>query len=249
MKKAVILSYKASSKSARYLTQHLEGRLITRRETIPPNECIINWGGGIFSSNNWNPEWLNHPAKIANAVEKIKAFQLFAGADVPHPAWTFHGSVAKQWLENGYTVLARQTSTGMMGQGISLLNNPRQAVPSAEFYSKHVKHDEEYRIHVFRGLLVNIGKKVPLRPNANMMVRNADERDWDFRHVEEAPFEVIQAGLAAVQALGLDFGGADVGYRRQDRKAYVFEVNSAPGTGHNTITSYARVFNRYLRAL
>jgi hypothetical protein len=249
MKEAVILSYKATSKSARYLTQHLEGRMITQRETIQPDECIINWGGGMFPSRDWNPEWLNKPNKIENAVEKIKAFQLFAGADVPHPAWTFHISVARQWLESGYTVLARQTSTGMMGKGISLLNTPRQPIPAAEFYSKHVQHTLEYRVHVFRGMVINLGMKIQLRPNANMMVRNADERDWDFTHVVDAPFAVQQAGVAAVQALGLDFGAADVGFRRSDGKAYVFEVNSAPGVGHNTITRYAHVFQRYLRTL
>ena len=249
MKKAVILSYKATSKSAKYLTQHLEGRMITARETIRPDECIINWGGGQFSSRDWKAEWLNHPTNIANAVEKLTAFQLFSGADVPHPAWTFHISVAKRWLEDGHVVLARRTQSGMMGQGISLLNNPRQEIPSAEFYSKHVQHDEEYRVHVFNGMLVNIGKKVALRPNANMMVRNADEREWDFQHVETAPHEVLTVGISAVMALGLNFGAADVGFRRRDSKSYVFEVNSAPGVGHNTITRYANVFRRYLRTL
>lgn len=249
MKTAVILTYKATSKSAKYLTQHLEGRMITERVPIRPTECLINWGGGTFPSRDWNPEWLNKPSRICNAVEKLTAFQLFHGADVPHPAWTFHGSVAKQWLEAGHIVLARATATGMMGQGISLLNNPRQEIPSAAFYSKHVKHTEEYRVHVFKGMLVNLGKKEQLRPNANMMVRNADERNWDFIHVEEAPYPVIEAGIAAVVALGLDFGAADVGFRSQDNKAYVFEVNSAPGVGHNTITRYANVFRRYLRTL
>ena len=249
MKRAVILSYNATSKSAKYLTSHLDGRMITQREPIAPDECIINWGGGYFSARDWSREWLNHPHKIINAVEKLKAFQLFAGADVPHPAWTFHISIARQWLENGNVVLARQTSSGMMGQGISLLNPNCREVPSAEFYSKHVNHTLEYRVHVFKGILLNLGMKVQLRPGANMMVRNADERDWDFTHVTDAPFPVIQAGIAAVQALGLDFGAADVGYRSSDGKAFVFEVNSAPGTGHYTITKFADVFKRYLRSL
>lgn len=249
MKRAVILTYKATSKSAKYLTNHLEGRMIIQRESIRPDECLINWGGGLFSSRDWSPEWLNNPSKVVNCVEKIKAFQLFAGADVPHPAWTFHGSIARQWLDAGHTILARATSTGMMGRGISLLNNPRQQIPEAEFYTKHIMHTDEYRVHVFKGMLVNLGKKVQLRPNANMMVRNADERDWDFEHVETAPYPVIQAGIAAVEALGLDFGAADVGFRARDNKAYVFEVNSAPGVGHNTITKFANVFRQYLRRL
>ena len=249
MKHAVVLTYDSTSESAKSLTQHLDGRMIARRENIAANECIINWGSGYTSARDWNLEWLNNPLSITNAVEKLRAFQLFAGADVPHPPWTFHLTIAQRWLEDGHRVLARQTSTGMMGQGISLLSNPRQTIPSAEFYSKHVNHDEEYRVHVFRGMLVNLGQKVALRPNANMYVRNADERDWDFVHVEEAPFEVITAGIAAVQALGLHFGAADVGYRCRDHRAFVFEVNSAPGTGHNTITRYAEVFLRYLRTL
>jgi len=249
MKSAVVLSYSATSQGAKYLTSRLEGRMITRREEIRPNECIINWGGGQFSSSGWKADWLNKPTNVCFAVEKLKAFELFDRESVPHPEWTFHVSMARKWLEEGHVVLARQTSTGMMGEGISLLNNARSAIPSAEFYSKHVQHDQEYRVHVFQGMLVNLGIKVAQCRNANMMVRNADERNWDFEHTEEAPHAVTLAGIAAVNALGLNFGAADVGYRARENKAYVFEVNSAPGTGHNTITRYASVFTRYLRSL
>jgi len=249
MKSAVVLSYSATSEGAKYLTNHLEGRMITRREIIQPDECIINWGGGQFSNQGWKAEWLNKPANVCFAVEKLKAFELFNGESVPHPAWTFHVSVALKWLEEGNVVLARRTSTGMTGEGISILNNARAEIPSAKFYSKHVQHDQEYRVHVFKGMLVNLGVKVAQCRNANMMVRNADGRNWDFEHTEEAPHAVTLAGIAAVNALGLDFGAADVGYRSRDNKAYVFEVNSAPGAGHNNITRYASVFKRYLRSL
>lgn len=249
MKKAVVLAYKPTSKSARYLTEHLEGRMIVEREPIQPNECIINWGGGHFHSSGWQPEWLNKPSLIEQAVEKLVAFRLFKEHGVQRPFWTTEPNVVRRWLQEGCNVVVRQTSTGMMGRGISILNPGSTAIPSAEFYTKHVGHDDEYRVHVFKGLIINIGVKVAMRREANRLVRNADERNWDFQHVEHAPFPVCRAGMKAIEALGLDFGAADIGYKTSTNDTWVFEVNTAPGVGHNTITCYANAIRRYLRSI
>lgn len=249
MKRAVVLTYDSDSKGAKSLTSHLDGRMIRHREILRDNECLINWGSGHSSGQGWKSEWLNKPAAVCRAVDKLEAFWCFAHDWVPHPLWTRDVDDVRSWLQSGYTVLSRATSSGMMGQGISILNTPSASIPSAEFYAKHVQHSEEYRVHVFKELVCNLGRKVALRPGANMMVRNADEHNWDFEYVSTAPFPVLQAGLKAVMSLGLDFGAADVGYRQRDNTAWVFEVNSAPGVGHYTITKYAEVMLSYLRSL
>ena len=47
--------------------------------------------------------------------------------------------------------------------------------------------------------------------------------------------------IAAVRALGLDFGAVDM-LIGEDKKAYVLEVNSAPACSPLTLTAYAEAF-------
>ena len=249
MKKAVVLTYNTTSKSAKYLTQQLEGRMITHMEEIRPDECMINWGGGYFPSRAWHREWLNKPSAICNAVDKLVAFHLFKEHGVQRPFWTSQHEIVRRWLQEGSIVVARQTSTGMMGQGISLLTTPSTPIPSAKFFTKHVQHDKEYRVHIFKGMVINLGYKRQLRQEANLLIRNADEYNWDFYYTSTVPYPVIHEAIAAVQSLGLDFGAADVGYQTNRSQAWVFEVNTAPGIGHHTITKYAQHITRYLRSL
>ena len=57
---------------------------------------------------------------------------------------------------------------------------------------------------------------------------------------------VKEQALKAIQALGLDFGAVDVGYNTRENKAYVYEVNSAPGLQGTTLTAYTNAFKELL---
>lgn len=246
--KAAVFPYKRTSESAKLLSEYLEGRLVPDIEDVREDEILINWGGGFLSSRRWKSAWLNNPRSVEKAVYKTVAFRLFERNNVRHPDWTTSTDKVKEWLEQGHVVLARQTEHGAMGEGISILNNPRNPIPTATFYSKHLNHDDEYRIHVFRDMVVNIGKKFSDTSNANRLVRNWGP--WKFHNPPTAPEPVLKAGVEAVKALDLDFGSVDIGYCFNVNKAYVFEVNTAPGAGHNTITRYAKAFiNHHLRRL
>lgn len=244
MKKAVILSYSRTSESARLLADYLEGRFTYYGTDLTHNEVLINWGAGM-SDVSWQEGWLNKPQAIRRAVDKLLTFKFLEDHGVSHPIWTHDPDRVRQWLQIGKIVLARQTASGTGGEGISILNNPRQPIPTAEFYSQHIEHDDEYRIHVFQGQIINIGKKFAYSDDANSLVRNWGS--WRFNNPDSAPFTCIRAGVDAVNALSLDFGAVDIGYKRNQEQAYVFEVNTAPGTGHNTITRYAAAFRAYLR--
>ena len=241
--KAAIYPWKASSEGAQILAEYLEGRLINRISDLRSNEILINWGAGGLSIDRWNSNWLNKPSAVCRAVDKLSAFDFFNRTGVPYPLYTTSGDQAKRWLHAGHIVLARQTATGMMGQGISVLTRPTDRIPSAVFYSRHVHHHDEYRIHVFRGRVINIGMKIAEVDNPNLLVRNWGN-EWKFCN-RDAPSLVKQIGIDAVRALGLDFGAADIGYCGNGT-AYVFEVNSAPGTGHNTITRYANAMRIHM---
>jgi len=48
--------------------------------------------------------------------------------------------------------------------------------------------------------------------------------------------------LAAVSALGLDFGAVDIIYNEHENQYYVLEVNTAPGLEGTTVEKYAEAF-------
>lgn len=110
----------------------------------------------------------------------------------------------------------------------------------------------ELRIHVVRGKVVL--SQVKLRkeghadnPNSNTIVRNVDS-GWVYgvNTVEEfAGLEACKvAAIESVQACGLDFGAVDIVYKHQGDKAYVLEINTAPGLAEegSSLEAYATAF-------
>ena len=77
----------------------------------------------------------------------------------------------------------------------------------------------------------------------NWKVRNHDNgfifqiEDFDL------PEDCEKQAIAAVEALDLDFGAVDVVYNGKEQKAYVLEVNSAPGLSGTTLDKYVEVFD------
>jgi glutathione synthase/RimK-type ligase-like ATP-grasp enzyme len=68
---------------------------------------------------------------------------------------------------------------------------------------------------------------------------------WIFgRHNVVSHPEAARISVAAIGALGLDFGAVDV--RVRDSKAVVLEVNSAPGLTGNTLAAYTAKIKEYV---
>ena len=79
----------------------------------------------------------------------------------------------------------------------------------------------------------------------NEYIRNL-ANGWIFAHENvNCPDNVKQEALKAVAALELDFGAVDVVVDKEG-KAYVLEVNTAPGLeNQQTIQAYTNAFNNY----
>jgi len=139
-------------------------------------------------------------------------------------------------------------------QGRGLRHVGRDGVlQRAPMYTRYVRKADEFRVHVFDGQVIDVQQKRKRRdvPNddVNYQIRNA-RYGWVFcRDGVQAPDSVLDAAIAAVAALGLDFGAVDIGYNRQRSMPYVFEVNTAPGLEGTTLDSYVMAFNRKLPAL
>ena len=116
-------------------------------------------------------------------------------------------------------------------------------------YVKYIPKKSEWRVHVFRGEVVDVQRKARRREvpddKINWLIRNHDNGFVFARGEERGEIAngVEEQALAAVAASGLDFGAVDVIYNEARDMAYVLEINTAPGIEGSTLDGYVERFN------
>lgn len=247
-----ILPYQLYSESAKLLADALSVRRLRGPSRIRPEWKILNWGNSTPHSNWGLPHpsnILNTPSSVANAKNKLKAFQCFKDAGVSSPDFTTSKEVAKQWLQEGYSVVCRASLTGLGGKDITIIDELGVDIPSAKMYTKYMKKKHEYRIHVFKGKVIDYQlkrKKTGSIPSFDKRVKShLNGYVFCRTNVNDPPPVVLNEAIKAVQALGLDFGGVDVGYNKHYDQAYVYEVNTAPGIEGTTVEKYTSAIKEW----
>lgn len=79
---------------------------------------------------------------------------------------------------------------------------------------------------------------------ANMVLRS-NKLGWKFKIVTKWPDALSDLAIAAVKALGMDFGAVDC-CTDIDGNPYVFEVNSGPGLEGTSFDKYVDAFNEVI---
>lgn len=251
-----LFAYSQTSQGAKELAAALGvNRIKHRGSTFVGNKSkiLINWGSTQPPQYVTDCTLLNAPDKVAIAVDKAMSLHAFRGHDVPCPDYTNRLSDAHQWLEAGHTVFARTLTRASSGRGIVIMlpEHPDTWDVRAQLYTKYIKKRHEYRIHVVRGQVIDTQRKglrqeFEGREDVNHLVRNLANGFVFVRNDGHVVPQVVKdVGVQAVNALGLDFGAADVIYNERAGRAYAIEVNAAPGLQGTTIESYAEA----LRAL
>lgn len=249
-----ILPYRQGSRSARSLADSLNGRVLRlegSRFRPRATDLIINWG----NTNAYNhPRVLNRPEEIRNASNKRTFFERMARTDgmvdlIPR-FWTDPAAIP----DDAFPVVCRTVLAGHSGDGIVIADN-RAGLVRAGLYVQYVKKQSEYRIHV--GIMPDQQAHIIAEQKK---VRRADAGEVDFRirnHAGgfifqrngiEVPEVVRTAAINALRASGLDFGAVDVIFNARSGRAYVLEINTAPGLEGQTVTDYQTFFNNYRSA-
>lgn len=252
--------YKVGSESATKLADLLniirvksDGNYIPKRE-----HRVINWGNG--KSPNWsdtarqrNITILNKPSAVNIAANKLTALQALRLAGIRVPAFTTLYGDAQRWLDNNEVVVERHELRGNSGDGIRIVTyndeDMEQDLMHAPLYTKFINKTNEFRVHVFRGEVIDYIEKKKMgsdrRPENFNKYISSITCGWVFSHtgVRDIP-EVRQLAIKAVAALGLDFGAVDIVYA--DGIPYVLEVNTAPGLSGVTLVKYANAFRRFM---
>jgi glutathione synthase/RimK-type ligase-like ATP-grasp enzyme len=237
-----IYPYMNGSKSAKALAEGLGIKVLLREGKPVKNHLVINWGCSAID-REVGGKILNNPVNVAGAANKLLTFQMFAANDVPTVEWTTDRDQAILWMGEGHSVVVREKLTGHSGEGIVIVKD-NDAVPNAPLYTKYTKKKDEYRIHVFGGEVIfqqrKARKKEVPDDQVNWQVRNLAGGFIFANDQIDAPECVKEASKSAVQALGLDFGAVDVGFR--EGACVVYEVNTACGLQGKNLEAYVKAF-------
>lgn len=244
-----IYPYHKASKSAWDLLEALNNSDCPTR-IIKLKGSKFNWNSGkkVINWGNGNPPpgpCLNRYTSIA--TNKLKAFKKLQEANVSIPEFTTSLQQAQAWLTQGCRVLARTKIASSEGEGIVDLQTAPNT--SAPLYVKYIKKAREFRLHTFKlgGLVLPIRTQEKLRKNGEQsnIIRNTANGYVFCNPVSTVPTQVIEQGIRAISALELDFGAVDIIWNNHQQRAYVLEVNTAPGIEGSTITAYANAIKSY----
>ena len=244
----VIWPYNTGSESARLLASNLGERLGKHVLRVRPGgrfkpgygDWILNWGNSDEPNWSYNAERiLNPPFAVARAANKLNTFNTLEKKGIEHVQYTSNRQVVQNWLDQGRIVFARTIVSGSGGSGIYVIRPGEAGVP-ASLYTLYQKKDQEFRVHVFRGQVIDITEKRRSREfeqsDDQKLIRN-HANGWVFcRDGLVEPYELQSLSARTILALDLDFGAVDI---ISDRgHCYVLEVNTAPGIEGRTLEQY-----------
>lgn len=243
-----IYPYKKGSASVLLLKQGLGAKVIKREGSkfSGTNKVVINWGSSDMNLELLKAKVINHPEAVAIASDKLKFFNKASQA-INIPEYTQDKGLVKEWLYKDCTVFARETLVGSGGVGIIILNGvtglERLKKLNSPLYVKYIPKVDEYRVHVIGGVVVDFQKKALKKEfigneKVDWKIRNLNNGFVFIREGVSPPKEVLDQAIKAVEICGLDFGAVDVIWNNHRGKAYVLEVNTAPGLEGQTVETY-----------
>lgn len=247
-----IYSYNAYSESAKELALALGIKRIKHENSKfcgNENKIVINWGSSNPPDEVGKCLVINDPVKVGDVSNKLNFFKWFSARGVEDylVPWTDDKEQVKEWLAEKNVVVARHKLTGHSGDGIELFELDME-IPDAPLYTLYKKKKNEYRIHVVK---TDDGPKVfdvqrkardPNNDNPDWKVRNHANGFIFVRGDANPPSCVIDGALKVFEASGLDFGAIDTIYNEHENKAYVLEINTAPGLTGTTLDNYVKMF-------
>lgn len=230
-----VYPYKPSSESAKLLAQKIGGKLIKHNNSKyqpKATDVIINWGSASI------PEFpvakILNPKPIGNKLEFFqKSYKAGLGDYIPD--WTNNKEVAGLWRAAGRLVVARTLLKSHSGKGIVLCEPGGIELPDAPLYTTYIKKAREYRVYWVKGASSSLIKQ-KLKKNGEepSKIQNLDN-GYVYGSCTEQPSDVvIQTAVKVAQAFDMDFGAIDIVWNKHYNKAYVLEINSAPGMVDST---------------
>lgn len=241
-----------------------DGHVVRRRGDM---SVFVNWGCGSRDFMRTLPYWAQHTVlnrAIGTSVKKMQTFAALDAATLPHPRIVTdpHEMIGERPFYIRGKYLGRQDGlTG--GAGITIYEGDELPPANAvhDFFSQVVSKLYEVRIHVAGGnVICEQFKFVP--PGSQTLIRNYDNgARFSAKALEthidaENAIRARELAVAAIAAVGLDFGAVDMCLTRNGHWM-IFETNSAPRLSEreddddhdvpSTYEAYRNYFRQFIR--
>lgn len=215
--------------SATLLAMQLQATKSTRK--VPRyyrnKGLIINWGYTCGRGLNCNI--------IGN---KMREFKILHSAELTPKMWE-----NCPYEESEYPILGRKISHSK-GNDIIFIPSPIGDNAYSDFYVKYIDKKAEFRAHILGDTVAIITKKKRIDDRSDKIIWSFDRGYRQCTYLQGKKYWDIVANIAikAIKAVNYDFGAVDVVIDKSN-KAYVLEINSAPGLlVDNRIELYAQYF-------
>jgi len=238
------------SNSARAIVDEVEGWLIKRvnsKYVQKPKDLVINWGSKDAPFINC----LNRPSAVTIARSKLATFRKLRDWKVPTLEFTCNQDEAEHWGRDS-RIFGRDLDNGQGGSGITVYESG-DLIGHHLFYTRYFRKQREFRVHVYRDRVICTSEKKRINGHENIhKYIRSHKRGWVFAFNclkdNPVPPEVEATAIRAIEALGLDFGGVDVGWHDKNG-VVIFEVNTAPGLEATTLKKYGELFTTLVKGL
>lgn len=219
-----------------------------------PRKTVLNWGASEVPGEVRKCRIINTPDAVKLVSDKRCFFELANDAKdkARTVEWTTSPTTAMKWWKDKKEVVARLKVSGHSGAGIQFFSdNAENLEPllKAPLFTVYKPKKQEYRVHVFRGQIIDVQQKKLRTEDDEGNKIDPDRIDFRVRNLENGfifaregvnpPPDVLTQAVKALAATPLDFGAVDVIFNEKENMAYVLEINTAPGLEGTTVTKYA----------
>jgi len=241
-----VYPYKQTSASAKLLATNLGAKLIKLQNSkYQPKEAdvIIKWGSS--SIPDFPVAKIFNKKPIGNKLEFFEWCHTY-GIDDSVPKWTTNKDQAAVWIEEDHTVVARTLLNSHSGKGIVLCDKTTPLV-DAPLYTQYVKKAHEYRVYYVKGHNeVMVKQKLKKTGENPSKIQNLDNGYVYGSVNHELSPVVFETAMKVAEAFNMDFGAIDIIWNKHYNRAYVLEINSAPGMVDSTCEFFTTAFKSIL---
>jgi glutathione synthase/RimK-type ligase-like ATP-grasp enzyme len=238
MKSIYIAGGKENNKAVKVVTSHLValGHYVTRDAQDPSGwDATLRWG---ISYKGKKPALNAH----VNEFDKLEALNKFYKAGVPAPTVVSLQEAKNAHCGNGMELPELSAERPWLARKIKHSKGKDIAVcktyadvqevlrnQTHEFFSVFIPTDAEYRVWVFKNKVLAVYEKVYKGVGEYQGYMRNRRFGFSFQKKDDERENATLKGpsIAAVKALGMDWGAIDV-IKGKDGKYYILEVNSMP---------------------
>jgi len=245
---------KRSCITAKALANELGARTINNKRFKKKPSVFVRWGNSYLESPEGAIE-VNDLEAVKNSSNKLLMARILSAVpEAKFPKVWFFDDEIDHPSPRSNSEEDIEEFIDLLPSGLYFRNKFNQArlrnfkVEGDMYAVEKIDKIREFRVHVFQDEIVGVYEKIPYEGNPDYWKDDVCR----FKRIDTASKEALKgtkgirpAAKAAVKALGLVFGGADV-MIDIDGNVFVNEVNTAPSLNTENVKRFSEKIKEYV---